>query len=80
MQFDEHLCDISHGFNWHGASRGLSAIAELLVCSCHDFYVFNVFVFVEQKSDTNVTLNSMLMIYFTSFATLFEIEEMQLGT
>jgi len=31
MQFNEHLCDISRGFNWHGASRGLSAIAELLV-------------------------------------------------
>jgi len=31
MQFDEHLCDIRHGFNWHGASRGPSAIAELLV-------------------------------------------------
>ena len=30
MQFDEHLCDIQHGFNWHGASRGPSAIAELL--------------------------------------------------
>ena len=31
MQFYEHLYDISHGFNWHGASRGPSAIAELLV-------------------------------------------------
>ena len=30
-QIDEHLCDILHGFNWHGASRGPSAIAELLV-------------------------------------------------
>ena len=27
------FCDISHGFNWHGASRGPSAIAELLVSS-----------------------------------------------
>jgi len=26
-----HLCDISHDFNWHGASRGPLAIAELLV-------------------------------------------------
>ena len=34
MQFDEHLCDISHGFNRHGASRGPSAIAELVVVSC----------------------------------------------
>ena len=25
------LCNISRGFNWHGASRGPSAIAELLV-------------------------------------------------
>jgi len=31
MQFDEHLCDISHCFNRRGASRGPSAIAELLV-------------------------------------------------
>jgi len=31
MQFDEYLCDISHGFNCHGASYGPSAIAELLV-------------------------------------------------
>jgi len=31
MQFDEHLCDIQHGFNCHGASRGPSAIAALLV-------------------------------------------------
>jgi len=36
MQYDEHLCDISHGFNWHGASRGPSAIAELLVLSVGD--------------------------------------------
>ena len=28
MQFDEHSCD---GFNCHGASRGPSSIAELLV-------------------------------------------------
>jgi len=28
---DEYLCDISHGFKWHGASRGPSAIAEFLV-------------------------------------------------
>jgi len=27
----EHLSDIQHSFNWHGASRGPSAIAELLV-------------------------------------------------
>jgi len=27
----EHLCDISHGFNWHNASCGPLAIAELLV-------------------------------------------------
>ena len=32
MHFDEHLCDISHCFNCHDASRGPSAIAELLVC------------------------------------------------
>ena len=25
------MCDISHSFNWHGVSRGPSAIAELLV-------------------------------------------------
>jgi len=31
MQFDEHLCDIWHGFNCHGASRGPSVTAELLV-------------------------------------------------
>ena len=31
MQFDEHLCNISHGFNWHGVSHGPTAIAELLV-------------------------------------------------
>jgi len=33
MQFDDHLCDIKHGFNGHGASRGLweSVISELLV-------------------------------------------------
>jgi len=31
VQLSEHLCDISHGFNWHGASRGPSAIAALLV-------------------------------------------------
>ena len=31
MQFDEHLRDISYGFNRHVASRGSSAIAELLV-------------------------------------------------
>ena len=30
MQFDEYLCHIMHGFNSHGASRGPSAIAELL--------------------------------------------------
>ena len=35
MQFDEHLCDISQGFNWHGASRGPSVIAELLVHVSH---------------------------------------------
>ena len=33
MQFDEHLCDIQHGYNCHDASRGPSAIAELLVIS-----------------------------------------------
>ena len=31
MQFDEHSCNISHGFNWHWASRSPSATAELLV-------------------------------------------------
>jgi len=30
MQFDEHVCDISHNLNRHGASRGPSAIVELL--------------------------------------------------
>ena len=30
------LCDISHVFNWDGASRGPSAIAELLVLSVGD--------------------------------------------
>jgi len=29
IQFDEHLCDISHGINWHGASRGPSATGLL---------------------------------------------------
>jgi len=38
MQFDEHLCDISLGFNWHGASRGPSAIAELLVSNTGHHY------------------------------------------
>jgi len=32
MQLDKHSCDISHGgFNWHGASRGPSAMSQLLV-------------------------------------------------
>jgi len=42
MQFDEHLCDISHGFNRHGASRGPSAIAELVVVSCVSLQRFAV--------------------------------------
>ena len=33
MQFNEHF-DISHGFNRHGASRGPSATAKLLVYIC----------------------------------------------
>jgi len=36
MQFDEHLGDIQHSFNCHGASRGPSAIAELFVAFCND--------------------------------------------
>ena len=29
----EHLCDISHGFNWHNMLHGPSVIAELLCIS-----------------------------------------------
>jgi len=31
MQFDEHLCNVSRGFNWHSAPRGPSATAGFLV-------------------------------------------------
>jgi len=41
MQFDEHLCDIWHGFNCHGASRGPSATAELLVFFESILFVFS---------------------------------------
>ena len=37
MQCDEHLCNISHGFYWHSASRGPSSTAGLLAYNCKRF-------------------------------------------
>jgi len=46
-----NLCDISHGFNWHGASRGPSEIAKSLVtppCPCIYFDSYCSFVVLMQ--------------------------------
>ena len=64
MQFDEHLCDISHGFNWHGASRGPSATAELLVY----IYVSNIILSVH--CNLTRTFNGPLVFSFISFVFL----------
>ena len=42
MQFDEHLCNMSHGFNWHSASHGPSATGELFVDYTTSI-IFNIF-------------------------------------
>jgi len=36
MQFKDYLCNISHGFKQHSASRGFSATVELLVAFIFD--------------------------------------------
>jgi len=62
------FCVISRGFNWHGASRGPSAIAELFVC--HVLNVFNFFhVF-------NVVA---LFIFFFSVVCIFGFRVVLLG-
>jgi len=38
MQFDKHLWDISHCFNWHGTLCSPSAIAELLIVTIKRMY------------------------------------------
>jgi len=48
MRFDEYVCDISHGFNRYGASRGASAIAQLLVIIC--VHVLTLFYTPENRS------------------------------
>jgi len=48
VQFNEHLCNISHGFNWHSASRGPSAIAEA------ELLVLLVIFFKVHKSECGI--------------------------
>jgi len=54
MQFDKHLCNISHGFNWHGALHGPSAIAELLVFATFLSLFFKLSVFTSEFNETNI--------------------------
>jgi len=69
MQFDEHLCDILHIFNLHGASRGPSAIAELLVFSAR------------QRTGTSCMQHSQTAgertLNFTSYINGFQLEAQQ---
>ena len=53
MQFNEHLCDISYFFNWHGASRGPSAIAELLVGKKLRLMTTNISLFIYTHNIVN---------------------------
>jgi len=47
MQSDEHLCDISYGFNLHIASHGPSKIAELLVKPVETAMALQICLFIE---------------------------------